>query len=128
MGSMQYIKGMGRKGVKKSKGDKKLTKICEDHYAGADNNSDLDVPELGTTNFPSEKPLASDVKATTEQSTEPNRFPGRETINRIRMGWNIEEANTITVGDLFLMVRGKILFSIIDFWKILIKLQSNLVK
>lgn len=115
LGSMQYIKGMGRKGVKKSKGDKKLTKICEDHYAGADNNSDLDVPELGTTNFPSEKPLASDVKATTEQSTEPNRFPGRETINRIRMGWNIEEANTITVGDLFLMF-GRESKVILEYW------------
>ncbi|XP_043479689.1 protein cramped [Leptopilina heterotoma] len=104
LGSMQYIKGMGRKGVKKSKGDKKLTKLCEDHYTGADNNSDLDVPELGSLNFPSEKQsLTSDVKASAEHSIEPNRFPGRETIDRIRLGWNIEEANTITVGDLFLM-------------------------
>ena len=39
-----------------------------------------------------------------EQQTEFNGFPGRETIERIRKGWNIEEANTITVGDLFLMV------------------------
>ena len=68
-----------------------------------DNNSDLDVPELGSSNFSNEKSTTNDAKTPTEQPAEPNRFPGRETIDRIRLGWNIDEANTITVGDLFLM-------------------------
>ncbi|XP_033216607.1 protein cramped isoform X2 [Belonocnema kinseyi] len=103
LGSTQYIKGVGKKGVKKYKGDKKTNKLSDDQYAGVDNNSDLDVPETGSSNFSNEKPTNNDVKTPTEQQTEPNRFPGRETIDRIRLGWNTEEANTITVGDLFLM-------------------------
>ena len=103
LGSMQYVKGVGKKGVKKYKGDKKTNKLTDDQYAGVDNNSDLDVPELGSFNFSNDKSTTNDFKTPTEQQTEPNRFPGRETIERIRLGWNIEEANTITVGDLFLM-------------------------
>ncbi|XP_051169143.1 uncharacterized protein LOC127286675 isoform X2 [Leptopilina boulardi] len=118
LGSMQYIKGgVGRKGMKKLKGDKKLTKICDDHYHGIDNNSDLDLPDIGTTTVPNEKPLTNDIKTTIEQTTEPNRFPGRETIDRIRMGWNIEEANTITVGDLFLMFGRESKVTLEYWWK-----------
>ena len=106
LGSGQYLKGVGKKGIKK-KLDKKCANQSEDNCAPADNNSDVDVVESGSN--VSEKPssVATLEKSTSEQQqqqqTERNRFPGRETIERIRRGWNVEEANTITVGDLFLM-------------------------
>ncbi|XP_076686806.1 cramped chromatin regulator [Andrena cerasifolii] len=107
LGSGQYLKGVGKKGIKK-KLDKKCANQSEDNCALPDNNSDVDVVESGSN--VSEKPssIATLEKSTSEQQqqqqqTERNRFPGRETIERIRRGWNVEEANTITVGDLFLM-------------------------
>lgn len=104
LGSVQYLKGVGKKGIKRSKVDKKSANQSEDNCTLPDNNSDVDVIESG--NNVSEKPSILNIseKSTAEQQqTEPNRFPGRETIERIRKGWNLEEANTITVGDLFLM-------------------------
>ena len=106
LGSGQYLKGVGKKGIKK-KLDKKCANQSEDNCALPDNNSDVDVVESGSN--VSEKPSSIAIleKSTSEQQqqqqTERNRFPGRETIERIRRGWNVEEANTITVGDLFLM-------------------------
>ena len=104
LGSVQYIKGVGKKGIKKNKVDKKCMNRTEDNCTMPDNNSDIDAIESGSN--VSEKPstITNTEKSSLEQKTEFNRFPGRETIERIRKGWNIEEANTITVGDLFLMV------------------------
>lgn len=104
LGSVQYLKGVGKKGIKKSKVDKKCLNRAEDNCTLPDNNSDVDGIESGSNI--SEKPstLNNEEKSNSEHQTEPNRFPGRETIERIRKGWNVEEANTITVGDLFLMV------------------------
>ena len=104
LGSVQYIKGVGKKGIKKNKVDKKCMNRTEDNCTVPDNNSDVDAIESGSN--VSEKPstMTNTEKSSLEQKTEFNRFPGRETIERIRKGWNIEEANTITVGDLFLMV------------------------
>lgn len=110
LGSVQYLKGVGKKGIKRSKVDKKSANQSEDNCTLPDNNSDVDVIESG--NNVSEKPSILNIseKSTAEQQqTEPNRFPGRETIERIRKGWNLEEANTITVGDLFLMVYNLLL-------------------
>ncbi|XP_076377598.1 cramped chromatin regulator isoform X1 [Megalopta genalis] len=103
LGSVQYLKGVGKKGIKKNKMDKKSVNQSEDNCMLPDNNSDMDAIESGSN--VSEKTSLINVaeKSTVEQQTEPNRFPGRETIERIRKGWNVEEANTITVGDLFLM-------------------------
>ncbi|XP_034190975.2 cramped chromatin regulator [Osmia lignaria lignaria] len=103
LGSVQYLKGVGKKGIKKSKVDKKYLNRAEDNCTLPDNNSDVDGIESGSNI--SEKPstLNNEEKSNSEHQTEPNRFPGRETIERIRKGWNVEEANTITVGDLFLM-------------------------
>lgn len=104
LGSVQYLKGVGKKGIKKNKMDKKCMNRTEDNCIMPDNNSDIDVIESGSN--VSEKPSTVNNSETSnlEQQTEFNGFPGRETIERIRKGWNIEEANTITVGDLFLMV------------------------
>lgn len=103
LGSVQYLKGVGKKGIKKNKMDKKCMNRTEDNCIMPDNNSDIDVIESGSN--VSEKPstVNNSETASLEQQTEFNGFPGRETIERIRKGWNIEEANTITVGDLFLM-------------------------
>ncbi|XP_012345880.1 protein cramped [Apis florea] len=103
LGSVQYLKGVGKKGIKKNKMDKKCMNRVEDNCIMPDNNSDIDVIESGSN--VSEKPSTVNNSETSnlEQQTEFNGFPGRETIERIRKGWNIEEANTITVGDLFLM-------------------------
>ncbi|XP_006623303.1 protein cramped [Apis dorsata] len=103
LGSVQYLKGVGKKGIKKNKMDKKYMNRTEDNCIMPDNNSDIDVIESGSN--VSEKPSTVNNSETSslEQQTEFNGFPGRETIERIRKGWNIEEANTITVGDLFLM-------------------------
>ncbi|XP_043525320.1 uncharacterized protein LOC122536750 isoform X1 [Frieseomelitta varia] len=102
LGSVQYIKGVGKKGIKKNKVDKKCMNRTEDNCTMPDNNSDVDAIESGSN--VSEKPTVTNTeKSSLEQKTEFNRFPGRETVERIRKGWNIEEANSITVGDLFLM-------------------------
>ncbi|XP_076224008.1 cramped chromatin regulator isoform X2 [Nomia melanderi] len=104
LGSVQDLKGVGKKGIKRTKVDKKSVNQSEDNCMLPDSNSDVDLIESGSS--VSEKASIINVaeKSSTEQQpTEPNRFPGRETIERIRKGWNVEEANTITVGDLFLM-------------------------
>lgn len=107
LGSVQNVKGVGKKSLKKYKADKKMSKTDE-AVAVPECGSDMDCSESAQgsakkidANHP-EKSLA-------EPSTEPNRFPGRETVERIKNGWNVEEANTITVGDLFLMVRNVLL-------------------
>lgn len=105
LGSVQHLKGVGKKGIKRSKLDKKLVSRADENSTLPEVNSDVDLLETGSN--ASEKPVATSSnteKLPLENASEPNRFPGRETIERIRKGWNIEEANTITVGDLFLMV------------------------
>ncbi|CAL1687524.1 unnamed protein product [Lasius platythorax] len=103
LGSVQYLKGVGKKGIKRYKSDKKLLNRNEENCTLPDNSSDMDLLETGSNI--SEKPaiINNTEKPTAEYHSEPNKFPGRETIERIRKGWNVEEANTITVGDLFLM-------------------------
>lgn len=105
LGSVQYLKGIGKKGIKRYKSDKKILNRADENCALPDINSDMDFLETGSNI--SEKPAIINnlEKPSAEHHSEPNRFPGRETIDRIRRGWNVEEANTITVGDLFLMVR-----------------------
>lgn len=104
LGSVQHLKGVGKKGIKRSKLDKKLVSRADENCTLPDINSDVDLLETGSN--VSEKLVTTNntEKLSPENTSEPNRFPGRETIERIRKGWNIEEANTITVGDLFLMV------------------------
>ncbi|KOC60884.1 Protein cramped [Habropoda laboriosa] len=103
LGSVQYLKGVGKKGIKKNKVDKKCANRIEENCTLPDNNSDIDVIESGSNLLEKPSTVNNTEKSSSEQQTEPNRFPGRETIERIRKGWNVEEANTITVGDLFLM-------------------------
>ena len=106
LGSVQYLKGVGKKGIKRYKSDKKILNRTDENCTLPDISSDMDLLETGSNI--SEKPaiINNIEKPPSEPHSEPNRFPGRETIERIRKGWNIEEANTITVGDLFLMVRN----------------------
>lgn len=105
LGSMQYIKGVGRKGIKRYKTDKRIKNLADETVSNAENSSDIDAAESG-----SEKPATGASDKAGHESTAKNgfkcmkTFPGRETIERIRKGWNAEEINTITVGDLFLMV------------------------
>lgn len=109
LGNDQQIKNVGKKSIKK-KIDKRASSNVRDSDHGeklSDVNSDIDGQEMNVNN--AEKSSFNnnlDTKGSnSELSIEPNRFPGRETIDRIRLGWNIDEANTITIGDLFLMVR-----------------------
>lgn len=106
LGSVQYLKGVGKKGIKRYKSDKKLLNRTDENCTLPDNSSDMDLLETGSSI--AEKPtiINNTEKPSAESHSESNKFPGRETIERIRKGWNIEEANTITVGDLFLMVRN----------------------
>lgn len=101
LGTMPHLKGIGKKNVKRSKGDKKSNNQLDD----VPDNSDIEVAE-STVGYPTEKVTASSSteKPAVEQSVGSSGFPGRESVERIRQGWNVEEANTITVGDLFLMV------------------------
>ncbi|KZC10243.1 Protein cramped-like [Dufourea novaeangliae] len=117
LGSMQYLKGVGKKGIKKNKMDKKCANQSEDNCILPDNNSDVDVIESGS-NVSEKLSIINIVEkpSVEQQQTEPNRFPGRETIERIRKGWNIEEANTITVGDLFLMFGRESKVSVEYWW------------
>ncbi|XP_043268412.1 protein cramped [Venturia canescens] len=112
LGSVQYIKGVGKKTIKKYKGDKRSSTRPEDsqQQPGDSSNNELDSPERSVNATPERNIQASTSLNVTDQSqpeiqtwSEPNRFPGRETVERIRLGWNIDEANSITVGDLFLM-------------------------
>ena len=96
---MQYLKGVGKKAVKKYKGDKRLGNKLEEALP---DNSDVDMAESSVG--PVTDNVNSVEKSSAEQPAEVNGFPGRENIERIRLGWNVEEANTITAGDLFLMV------------------------
>jgi len=104
LGSVQYLKGVGKKGIKRYKSDKKILNRTDENCTLPDISSDMDLLETGSN--VSEKPpiINNTEKPSSEYHSEPNRFPGRETIERIQKGWNVEEANTITVGDLFLMV------------------------
>ncbi|KAH0946269.1 hypothetical protein HN011_010938 [Eciton burchellii] len=100
--SAQYFKGIGRKGIKRHKSDKKMQNRTDENCALPDTSSDIDLLETGSN--VSEKPaIINNTEKSPEHHIELNRFPGRETVDRIRKGWNVEEANTITVGDLFLM-------------------------
>lgn len=104
LGSDQHLKGVGKKGIKRSKSDKKILSRTDENCTVPDVSSDVDLLETG--NSISERPaiINNMEKPSSPHHSEPNRFPGRETVERIRKGWNVEEANTITVGDLFLMV------------------------
>ncbi|XP_012058281.1 PREDICTED: protein cramped-like [Atta cephalotes] len=115
LGSVQYLKGVGKKGIKRYKSDKKILNRTDENCTLPDISSDMDLLETGSNI--SEKPaiINNIEKPPSEHHSEPNRFPGRETIERIRKGWNIEEANTITVGDLFLMF-GRESKIILEYW------------
>ncbi|KAL0112958.1 hypothetical protein PUN28_012304 [Cardiocondyla obscurior] len=115
LGSVQHLKGVGKKGIKRYKSDKKIVNRTDENCTLPDISSDVDLLETGSSI--SEKPaiINNTEKASPEYHSEPNRFPGRETIERIRKGWNIEEANTITVGDLFLMF-GRESKIILEYW------------
>ncbi|KYN34054.1 Protein cramped-like protein [Trachymyrmex septentrionalis] len=115
LGSVQYLKGVGKKGIKRYKSDKKILNRTDENCTLPDISSDMDLLETGSNI--SEKPtiINNTEKPPSEHHSEPNRFPGRETIERIRKGWNIEEANTITVGDLFLMF-GRESKIILEYW------------
>lgn len=102
LGTTQYFKGVGKKGIKKYKSDKRLVNRLEETLP---DNSDVDTAESSVGVITEKSSTPNNVeKSTTEQQIEINGFPGRENIERIKLGWNVEEANTITVGDLFLMV------------------------
>lgn len=118
LGSVQYLKGggggaggggVGKKGIKRYKSDKnRIPNRTDENCALPDTaSSDIDLLEGIGSNISEKTTIVNNMEKTSpECHTEPNRlFPGRETIDRIRRGWNVEEANTITVGDLFLMVR-----------------------
>ncbi|KAG5337667.1 CRML protein, partial [Acromyrmex charruanus] len=115
LGSVQYLKGVGKKGIKRYKSDKKILNRTDENCTLPDISSDMDLLETGSNI--SEKPaiINNTEKPPSEHHSEPNRFPGRETIERIRKGWNVEEANTITVGDLFLMF-GRESKIILEYW------------
>lgn len=115
LGSVQYLKGVGKKGIKRYKSDKKVVNRTDENCTLPDISSDMDLLETGSSI--SEKPaiINNTEKSSSEYHSEPNRFPGRETIERIRKGWNVEEANTITVGDLFLMF-GRESKIILEYW------------
>ncbi|KYQ47246.1 Protein cramped-like protein [Trachymyrmex zeteki] len=115
LGSVQYLKGVGKKGIKRYKSDKKILNRTDENCTLPDISSDMDLLETGSNI--SEKPaiINNTEKPPSEHHSEPNRFPGRETIERIRKGWNVEEANTITVGDLFLMF-GRESKIVLEYW------------
>ncbi|KAL6256261.1 hypothetical protein P5V15_012377 [Pogonomyrmex californicus] len=115
LGSMQCLKGVGKKGIKRYKLDKKVSNRTDENCTLPDISSDVDLLETGSNI--SEKPaiINNTEKSSSEHHSEPDRFPGRETIERIRKGWNVEEANTITVGDLFLMF-GRESKIILEYW------------
>lgn len=100
LGSMTHLKGIGKKGVKRSKSDKRSSIQLDD----VPDSSDIDLPESSVASSEKASTSNSAEKLTAEQSIASSGFPGRETVDRIRQGWNVDEANTITVGDLFLMV------------------------
>lgn len=116
MGSAQYLKGIGKKGIKRHKSERKVQNRPDENSALPDNSSDMDLLETGSN--VSEKPaIINNTEKSPEHHSESNRFPGRETAERIRKGWNVEEANTITMGDLFLMVCNICYFMYVCYYK-----------
>ncbi|XP_008546154.1 protein cramped [Microplitis demolitor] len=136
LGYVQQFKSVGKKTIKK-KIDKKLPSLrvagsggvagADDNDKLNDNNSDLDNLDthlncIDKSLFAShsdknvgDSNSNNNVNVNSNFSIEPNRFPGRETIDRIREGWNIDESNTITIGDLFLMF-GRESKIILEYW------------
>ncbi|XP_063979774.1 protein cramped [Diachasmimorpha longicaudata] len=114
LGSVQHLKGVGKKSIKK-KTDKRTQSLTEECPVSLlYTNNDLDGTESSVN--PEKNLFASHLeKHPVETSMEPNRYPGRETVERIREGWTIDEANSITVGDLLLMFgrEGKIT---LEYW------------
>ncbi|XP_015518276.1 protein cramped-like isoform X1 [Neodiprion lecontei] len=111
LGSVQQLKGVRRRGIKKNRSDKRLRSRTEDQALPTDNNSDVDATDstlMDKTLFGNDRPVS-------EHPNGPNRFPGRENVSRIRLGWNNEEANTITVGDLYLMF-GRDSKILLEYW------------
>ncbi|XP_025995744.1 uncharacterized protein LOC105206890 [Solenopsis invicta] len=115
LGSVQYLKGVGKKGIKRYKSDKKISNRTDENCTLPDISSDVDLLETGSNIYEKPAIINNTEKSSLEHHSEPNRFPGRETIERIRKGWNVEEANTITVGDLFLMF-GRESKIILEYW------------
>ncbi|XP_014616399.1 PREDICTED: uncharacterized protein LOC106793737 [Polistes canadensis] len=104
LGAVQHLKGVSKKGIKRCRLDKRcLERTTSDQCTANDNNSDIDLADSAASLYDKSAILNNEKKSSIEEATEPNRFPGRETIDRIRRGWNVEEANTMTMGDLFLM-------------------------
>ncbi|KAL7293840.1 hypothetical protein TKK_0012897 [Trichogramma kaykai] len=113
LGSSQNMKSMGKKGLKKFKGDlKRLNSKSDD----VPDSSDIDQAESSIVSSTEKLNSSKSIpKPLDEQHTEPGGFPGRETIERIRLGWNVDEINTITVGDLFLMF-GRDSKVVLEYW------------
>ncbi|KAF7997059.1 hypothetical protein HCN44_005336 [Aphidius gifuensis] len=123
LGAVQHLKSVGKKSIKK-KCEKKLVNRFIDDATNTDNNSDLDAIEQQNQNI--EKNLYTN-HFDNNITTETNRFPGRETIDRIKKGWNMDEANSITVGDLFLMF-GKDSKIVLEYWWDDIKVDDSHTK
>ncbi|XP_071648430.1 protein cramped [Temnothorax longispinosus] len=115
LGSVQYLKGVGKKGIKRYKSDKKVVNRTDENCTMPDISSDMDLLETGSGISEKTAIINNTEKPSPECHSELNRFPGRETIDRIRKGWNVEEANTITVGDLFLMF-GRESKIVLEYW------------
>ncbi|XP_024881581.1 protein cramped isoform X1 [Temnothorax curvispinosus] len=115
LGSVQYLKGVGKKGIKRYKLDKKVVNRTDENCTMPDISSDMDLLETGSGISEKTAIINNTEKPSPECHSELNRFPGRETIDRIRKGWNVEEANTITVGDLFLMF-GRESKIVLEYW------------
>ncbi|XP_047348493.1 uncharacterized protein LOC124948651 isoform X1 [Vespa velutina] len=104
LGAVQYLKGVNKKGIKRYRLDKRcLERTTSDQCAPNDNNSDVDLNDTTGSVYDKSAVLNNEKKSPMEQAIELHRYPGRETVDRIRRGWNIEETNTMTMGDLFLM-------------------------
>ncbi|XP_043666858.1 uncharacterized protein LOC122628534 [Vespula pensylvanica] len=116
LGAVQYLKGVNKRGIKRYRLDKRcLDRTTSDQCAPNDNNSDVDLNDSTGSVYDKSAVLNNEKKSSMEQATEPHRYPGRETVDRIRRGWNIEETNTMTMGDLFLMF-GRESKIILEYW------------
>lgn len=112
LGSEQQLKNVGKKSIKKKidKSRQSTSRYDEQNDRINDNNGDVEGLD-GNLNNLDKNTFTRDVEKTSNELwAEGNRFPGRETVERIRKGWSIDEANTITIGDLFLMVRNFFIF------------------
>ncbi|XP_012269944.2 uncharacterized protein LOC105694136 isoform X2 [Athalia rosae] len=121
LGAFHYLKGVGRKGIKRNRSDRRASSRAEDPIIPLDNNSDGDA----TDSTLMDKTLLGHDQTISDSPLEPNRFPGRENVPRIRLGWNNEEANTITVGDLYLMF-GRDSKIVLEYWWDLPNRESHL--